>query len=418
MSELTTAIKFAAQLYRQRAQTKYHGYVRRDQVALLSLRPGRANPYAIYEKLRARGTLVPAPQQSWATTSYRVCHEVLRDRRFGAAGPDGDTTLPRPEDMPPSFLELNPPDHTRLRRLATPAFSPKAVAGYLPRVEKTVTELLDRAQASGEPVDFVSQFAAPLPIAVITELLGIPDSDTETFTRIGMVIGSALDGIQSMRHAAALNAANQRLMTLFENLFELRRREPRDDVVSHLVAAEGDKIQANEMLPTCVLLLVAGFETTVNLIGNGVLAFLASPDQWEILKEDPERHAARAVDEILRYDSPVQLTGRFALEDVELDSTRIPRGHFVTTLIGGANRDPEIYPDPARFDITRKDPAPHLSFSSGIHYCLGQPLAKLEGTIAFRLLAERIDRIELAGEVRRRNRTIIRGPLTLPVTLR
>jgi len=163
--------------------------------------------------------------------------------------------------------------------------------------------------------------------------------------------------------------------------------------------------------------MVGGQETTTNLIGNGVLAFLASPEQWQILKADPERHAARAVDEILRYDSPVQLTGRFALEDVELEGTRIPRGHFITTLIGGANRDPGIYPDPARFDITRKDPAPHLSFSSGIHYCLGQPLARLEGTIAFRLLAERVDRFELAGKVRRRNRTIIRGPLTLPVTL-
>jgi cytochrome P450 len=417
MSQLTMAVRFAAQLYKQRASIAYYGYVKRDNLALLNLKPGRTDPYPYYEKIRARGPLVPSPTGNWVTSSYRVCQEVLRDRRFGAGDPDGGTTLPRPEDKPPSFLELNPPDHTRLRRLATPAFSPRAVASYGPRIEKRVTELLDQALATGGPVDFVSQFAAPLPIAVITDLLGIPDSDTERFTRIGMVIGSALDGIQGMRHAAALQAASDELDALFQDLFELRRKEPADDVVSHLVAAEGEQIQPEEMVPTCVLLLVAGFETTVNLIGNGAQALISHPDQWQILKEDPEGMAAKAVDEVLRYDSPVQLTGRYALEDVELEGKAVRRGKMVNTLLAGANHDPGVYPDPARFDITRQDPAPHMSFSSGIHYCLGQPLAKLEGTIAFRLLAERVNRIELAGPVKPRVRTIIRGPLSLPVSL-
>jgi cytochrome P450 len=230
-----------------------------------------------------------------------------------------------------------------------------------------------------------------------------------------MVIGSALDGIASMRHAAQLNAANTELMELFEGLFELRRREPRDDIVSHLVAAEGDQVKPDEMLPMCVLLLVAGFETTVNLIGNGVLALLDHPEQWQALCADPAALAPKAVEETLRYDSPVQLTSRVALEPADVAGQTIRAGQKIFTLIGGANRDPEVYDHPDVFDLTRENPAPHLAFSSGIHYCLGQPLARLEGAIAFRLLAERMPALHHAGKIRRRNRTVIRGPLHFPV---
>jgi cytochrome P450 len=209
-------------------------------------------------------------------------------------------------------------------------------------------------------------------------------------------------------------AADAALRKLFEGLFELRRREPADDLVSHIVAAEGEQIEPHEMVPMCTLLLIAGFETTVNLIGNGTLALLDHPDQWARLREDPGR-AAQAVEEMLRFDPPVQRTARVALEATEVGGKPVIKGQLVVTLIGAANRDPEVYTDPARFDIGRLLPVEHLAFSGGIHYCLGQPLARLEATIAFQALAERLPGLRRAGRVRRRSSTTIRGPLTLPV---
>jgi cytochrome P450 len=412
MSTLSQTLTFAYGLYRQRAGTAYAGYVRGDPVARLALRPGRLDPYACYERLRAQGPLTPTRLGNWASTSHRICDSVLRDRRFCVGQPDGAPSDPAEFNM--SFLDMNPPDHTRLRRLATPAFSPKAVATYTGRIERVVGGLLDRAAADGE-FDLVSAFAGPLPIAVITDLLGVPDSASADFSEYGAVIGSALDGIESLRQAAALKAADAGLRRLFDDLFELRRREPGDDIVSRLVATEGDQIKPAELLPMCILLLVAGFETTVNLIGNGVVAFLRHPEQWRLICADPEAMAGRAVEEILRYDSPVQLTGRTATDSLDLDGTPVRRGQYVLTLLGGANRDPEVYDRPAEFDITRENPAPHLAFSGGIHYCLGQPLARLEATIAFRALAERMPGLRSAGRVKRRNATTIRGPLRLPV---
>jgi cytochrome P450 len=230
-----------------------------------------------------------------------------------------------------------------------------------------------------------------------------------------VLIGGALDGIRSLRHAARLQAADNELGQLFESLFALRRKEPADDVVSHIVAAEGDQIQPEEMLPLCYLLLIAGFETTVNLISNGVIALLGHPDQWKALCADPEGLAGKAVEETLRYDPPVHLTGRHALEPVELEGHRVAKGQEVLTLLAAANRDPEVYDNPAAFDLSRENPVPHLAFSSGIHYCLGQPLATLEARIALRLIAERLPGLRRTGPVTRRNATIIRGPLTLPV---
>jgi cytochrome P450 len=410
---VSPAVSFAVSLYRQRADLAYYGYVNRDAMALLQLRPGRSDPYAIYERMRAAGTLMPTRLGNWASTSHRVCSTVLRDRRFGVR----PLHSPRPEPgemVNLSFLEMNPPDHTRLRRLAAPAFGPRAVAGYRGRIEATIGGLLDQAEAAGR-FDLISGFAAPLPIAVITDLLGIPDVDAQAFARYGALIGGALDGIRSLRHARRLQVADLQLRRLFENLFELRRREPAGDIVSQIVAA-GDQIEPAEMLPMCVLLLIAGFETTVNLIGNGVLALLDHPDQWEALRADPHTMAPRVVEEVLRYDPPVQRTGRFALEPLELDGRPVHRDQFVVTLLGGANRDPEVYDRPHVFDIHRGDEPDHLAFSSGIHYCLGQPLARLEATLAFAMLAERLPGLRRAGPVRRRNATTIRGPLRLPVT--
>jgi len=401
--------RFTADLYRAKVVLGYQGYAKHDELALLMLHPGRDDPYPLYERLRERGPLVRSRVGPWVATSHRVCNAVLRDRQFGVVLDGGES----PSGGGLSFLEMNPPDHTRLRRLAAPAFSPKKMTGYTALIEKTVQRLLDDLPADGG-FDLVSSFAAPLPIAVISDLLGVPATRADEFARWGATIGTALDGVKGVRHLRALMQANAGLTQLFEQLFDQRRREPAEDVISTVVAAEGERISAEEMVPICVLLFIAGFETTVNLISNGVLALLAHPEQWAGLHADPSL-AGGAVEEVLRYDPPVQRTGRVALVDTELGGVSLRRGEYVIALTGAANRDPAAYPDPARFDIARTPSVEHLAFSSGIHYCLGAPLARIEATIALGALAERLPRLRQAGRVVRRNASTIRGPLRLPV---
>jgi P450-derived glycosyltransferase activator len=403
---------FTGDLYRAKVVLGYQGYARHDELALLMLHPGRDNPYPLYERLRARGPLTRSRVGPWVTTSHRVCNAVLRDRQFGVVLDGAES----PGLGGLSFLEMNPPDHTRLRRLAAPAFSPKKMAGYRARIEKTVQQLLDELPADGG-FDLVSSFAAPLPIAVISDLLGVPTTRADDFARWGATIGTALDGVKGVRHLRALLQANAALERLFEGLFDQRRRDPADDVISSVVAAEGERITPAEMVPICVLLFIAGFETTVNLISNAVMALLAHREQWSALHADPSL-AGGAVEEVLRYDPPVQRTGRVALVDVELEGIPLKRGDYVVTLTGAANRDPDAFADPARFDITRAPAVEHLAFSSGIHYCLGAPLARMEATIALAGLAERLPTLRQAGRVVRRNASTIRGPLHLPVGTR
>jgi hypothetical protein len=413
MADVRRTVTFATALYRRRLDFAFHGYVRRDPMSLLHLRAGRENPYAVYDRLRAQGTLVPSRFGNWVTTSHRLCNTVLRDRRFGVRNTELSGMGVAGAEFDMSFLDRDPPDHTRLRRLAQPAFSPRQMAAYRPRVERTVDDLLDAAERAGE-FDLVPAFAAPLPITVISDLMGVPDADADRFARYGVVIASALDGIRSLGHAARLQAANERLKALFEDLFELRRREPADDVVSRIIAAEGDQIHPGEVLPMCNLLLVAGFETTVNLVGNAVYALMRHPEQWRELCADPTL-AEAAVEETLRWDPPVQRTARCAHEDLELAGRTVRRGEFVITLLGAANRDPEAYPDPDTFDIHRVQTADHLAFSSGIHYCVGAPLARMEAIIALRRLAERMPGLRPAGPVRRRTSSVVRGPIRFPV---
>jgi P450-derived glycosyltransferase activator len=407
---MSPALRFAWQFYRRQALLLKYGYLDRDPMAMLELRPGRDDPYTIYERLRERGPLSVTRLGNLLSTDHAICRQVLRDRSFVVRMPDRPPTGPDELDL--SFLEMNPPDHTRLRRLAMPAFSPKKLVEYRPRIEATVDRLLDRA---GSRFDLVRALAAPLPISVITDLLGIPDADADRFARYGTALGGAIDGIQSLGHAARLVKATNELDRLFVELFELRRREPGDDVVSHVVAAEGEAVKPEEMLPMCVLLLVAGFETTVNLIGNAVNQLLDHPDQWRDLCDAPRELAPKVVEETLRFDPPVQRTGRFAAEPTEIAGVPVERGRMVITLIGAANRDPKVYADPKRYDIHRTPEAEHLAFSAGIHYCIGQPLATLEATVAIGKLAERMPDLARAGRVRRRNATTIRGPISLPV---
>jgi hypothetical protein len=309
---------------------------------------------------------------------------------------------------------MNPPDHTRLRRFAGPSFSPKAVAAFGPMIQRTADQLLDRSARPDEPFDLVTSLAAPLPIAVITQLLGIPDADAAEFARYGATFGSALGGLQSIGHAGELMAAQRALERIFTGVFETRRRAPREDLISRLVAADDDVVSPAEMVPLCTLLLIAGFETTVNLIGNTTLALLDHPAVWERVVKEPDLVEA-AVDETLRWDPPVQRTARFALADQTVAGREVKRGEIVVTLLGGANRDPEVFADAGVFDLDRPNKGEHLAFSGGIHYCLGAPLARLEAITAVRSLITRFPDLRQVGDLARRPGSLIRGLTSFPV---
>ena len=397
-------LRFIKELYGFRLTMAIRGHLGRDPVALLNLDPGRQDPYPLYEQIRARGRLTSTPTGELATVDHQLCKDILRSRDFGVTEANDGSQL--------SILELNPPDHTRLRRLVAPDFTAKRVGVFEAPVQHVLDGLI-REVPRDQPFDLVSTLAAPLPIAVITEILGIPDANADEFARHGTEFGSALGGIQSVAHARRLAATRKRLEEIFTEIFDHRRQQPSDDIIGRLVASDSD-VRPEEMVPLCTLLLIAGFETTVNLIGNTVLALIDHPDQWKLLSEQPEL-ADRAVEEGLRYDSPVQRTGRVALADTELAGRAVRKGQWIMTAIGGANRDPAVFDQPERFDLTRTNADDHLSFSGGVHYCLGAALARLEATIALRTLVTEFAEIRPAGRRQRRPGSLIRGMQHFPI---
>ncbi|WP_158889147.1 cytochrome P450 [Amycolatopsis anabasis] len=392
-----------------------------DEFARLGTAQWQRDPYPLYARLRAGEPWYRSRTGVLVASRFGLCNDVLRDRRLGVrtsagAEPPGFDPIfdARDGDIVPSFLELDPPDHTRLRTLARPAFGPRRINGYQATIERIAHELLDRATARGE-FDLMSDFASPLPIAVITTLLGIPDADADRFARYGRIVGASLDGIGSLRQANALSRATAELYELFGRLIEQRRADPGEDVISQLAAANAeDKLTVPELLATCELLLIAGFETTVNLIGNAMHALFAHPGQWERLCAEPEL-AGKAAEETLRYDSPVQLTVRIPHEELELGGRRIAKDRPLILLLGSTGRDERVYSRPDEFDITRDPGREHLAFSSGIHYCLGAPLARLEATVALRALAERLPGLRPTGSAQWRKTTVIRGLSRFPV---
>lgn len=417
MSTATNAIqtaKFLGGMYRERALVLYWAHVRGDLFSRLNLPNGHTDPYEIYAEMRARGPMLPTRLGNYSTTSHRLCNEVLRSRKFGVSQEDGSDDLGSQAGLDLSLLELNPPDHTRIRRLAAPAFTPRRMADYAGLVDQAIDRLLDECERQQE-FDLMSSFASPLPIAVVTHLLGLPN-DPERFRRLGSTISRALDGIWSLGQARILASADAELRTTFSQLLEKRAAEPGDDLVSSLVAEQGHAITPSELAALVRLLLVAGFETTVNAIGNGMHWLLADRDQWELLVANPSR-AAAVTEEVLRFEPPVQLTARVANEPVEFGGVALETNQWVLTLLAAANRDPEVYPEPDRFDIMRESPAEHLAFSGGIHYCLGSPLARLELTRAFRALAERFPKIRQTGPIIMRRGTTLRGPLRFPMAV-
>jgi cytochrome P450 len=303
----------------------------------------------------------------------------------------------------PSFLSLDPPDHTRLRRLVSKAFTPRTIARLEPRIRAITSELLTAAAAAGQ-LEVVSQLAYPLPVRIISEMLGVPIEDHPRFAgwsaRLAHSLqpGFGLAPEQAQARADGADVASAEFAVYFRELIAVRRARPQPDLLSALISAEdsGDQLTEDELIATCVLLLVAGHETTVGLISNAILALLRHPDQFELLREHPEL-AAGAVEETLRYDAPVQLTGRVARGGMEIGAVTARDRALVMLLLAAAGRDPAAFPDPDRFDI-RRGAANHLAFGAGLHFCLGAPLARLEATIALGELARRVVAPELAPD--------------------
>ena len=367
-----------------------------------------ADPYPFYAALRRSDPVHwDERRHAWLLTRYQDCDLVLRDsERFSSAlGDDG------------SMLVSDAPRHTRLRTLVSKAFTARTVAKLRPRIEAITEELL-AAIDGAETVDAVAAFAYPLPIAVIAEMLGVEHERRDFFRAqsqaIALSMGVSLDPTTRQR----ASAAGRQLRAYFTELIARRREDPRDDLVSALIAAEdrGDLLSERELLMMLQLLLIGGHETTANLIGNGLLALLRHPDQLAWLRDEMGGER-RAIDELLRYDSPVQYTGRIARDTVELGGKTIRPGERVRTILGAANRDPEQFAAPDTLDLGR-DPCQHLAFGFGVHYCLGAELARLEGAIALPAIVRRYPKLRLASEtVQWRPAAVLRGLEALPLAL-
>ena len=364
----------------------------------------RANPLPQYDKLRRKDPVHRMRiSDGWILTRYEDIDMVLRDhRRFGNLGRDFGY-LPYI-----SMLDLDPPEHTKVRGLVAHGFTLRAVNSLEPRIAKMVDELLD--EVAGKPrFDLIQDIAFPLPITVIAELLGVPPEDRDQFREWSEVVALDVDPLLDSQQIRDVQRTVEELFDYLEKIAEDRRRRPRNDLVTALVNAEedGERLSREDLLINIVLVLVAGNETTRNLIGNGTLALLRNPDQLERLQDDSSLLDS-AIDEMLRYDSPVQLDSRIARESVEIGGKRIEPGQRVLCALGAANHDPEVFPDPERFDVGRS-PRNHLSFGRGIHYCLGAPLAKLEARVVFAGLLSRFESFQLVEEPRYRDQITLRG---------
>ena len=397
----------------------------------------RADPYPTYRRLREEDPVHTSILGPKVLTRYEQCSAIVRDHRTGTDETksnayaewlaQGNEPLMRDENNSAPFLMLDPPDHTRLRGLVSKAFTPKVVEGLRPRAQELVDGLIDAVAGRGGTgaggakgrMDLIADVAYPLPVTIISEMLGVPTEDHETFQGWSRELARALDPdiVLPPEVLEARMRASEEFGEYFRGLIAKRRAEPRDDLLSALVAAEeqGDRLSEGELVSTLMLLLIAGHETTVNLIGNGVLALLRNRAQFEKLAADPSL-AKSATEEVLRYDAPVQMTMRVAHEDLQFGDFTMPKGDMALLMLAAANRDPEAFDDAETFDITRDD-SRHLSFSSGIHFCLGASLARLEGQVALATLARRLPTMELAVDrPEYKENLVLRGLAALPVS--
>jgi cytochrome P450 len=382
-----------------------------------------ADPYPFYRQLRETDPVHLSPLGLWVLTRYDDCVTSLRDPRFGRDGFEAILAAQYGEEsesgrLPRSMLFRDPPDHTRLRGLVNRAFTPRVIEGMRGQIQALVDRLIDGVERRGH-MDVIADLAYPLPVRVICDMLGVPIDDHERIKEWSADTIRSLDAIGIPSDASIVErgrAGRRGLAEYFRALLPERRRHPRADLLSSLIAAEeqGDRLTEGELLATCVLLFIAGHETTVNLIGNGLLALLRHPDQLDRLRAEPGLIGS-AVEELLRFDSPVQRTARITNAEVEVGGRVIPKGAFVVTAIGAANRDPQHFPEPDRLDLGRADNR-HIAFGFGIHFCLGAPLARVEGQLALGALVRRLPRLRLAdGLLQWRESSTLRGLKALPV---
>lgn len=390
----------------------------------------RADPYPGWAALREREPVHRTDLGAWVLTRHADVSALLRDPRTSTDERNselyvpGEARGPRNEqgDAQP-ILFLDPPDHTRLRGLVSKAFTVRRVEELAGRVQTLVDELLaamsQTARSGDGTVDLVEQFAYPLPVTVICEMLGVPAADHATFADWSRLLAHAIDPpvLRTPEQEAEIDATVDQFMEYFEQLIDRRRAEPGDDLLTALLAAEdaGDRLTHEELLAQTLFLLIAGHETTVNLIGNGVLALLRNRDELTRLRDEPSLDKA-ALEELLRYDSPVQFSMRITMDELEIGSTTFAPGSTVLCIIGAANRDPAAFAEPDRLDLGRTENR-HLAFGGGAHFCLGAPLARLEGRIAITSLVRRFPELALAGEPAARDTFTLRGLSKLPVSL-
>jgi hypothetical protein len=394
---------------------------------------GRANPYPRYAGLRSGARVFKSSLGMWVCTAFEDCQFVLRDHRFGKnTGDDpgrraeerfgiGAITSEQAEYLRNrrSLLFMNPPDHTRLRGLVSKAFTPRTVEALRPAIVSLVDGLLS-AVPDGEPFDLISALAFPLPVAVIGRMLGVPEEDWPRFQQIMAKVTVLLEPLVPPDDLARALTAQRELDAYFLDLVALRRRDPQDDLLSRLIEVEegSDRLSEIELISTAVLLFGAGFETTTNLIGNATLSLLSNPDEMSRLRAERGAIMRSAVEELLRFETPVQLDGREAFTEIDVGGCTIAAGETVLTLLGAANRDPARFTDPDRLDLGREEGAP-LSFGSGIHYCLGAALARVEGQVVLDRMLDTFSSIELATDTPIwKDRITLRGLAELPVVVR
>jgi len=393
-----------------------------DLIAALFDPANRADPYAFYRQLRAAGPLHDGPFGLPMSFTHRDCTAVLQSADWGHdhEAEQLHPTIPA-STFPSTFLWMEPPDHTRLRGLVTKGFTPRRVMGLRPRIEALVDELLDNALGAGE-FDLIEVLAYPLPLTIVCEILGVPREDHPLVQVWSQALARAFDpdAILPPEDLAARNRSIPEFLGYFRDLVERRRREGGDDLIGALAAVEeqGDRLTADELLGTCVTLIIAGHETTVNLVGNGMLALMRHPDQMDLLRRQPELIPA-AVEELLRYDSPIHMNTRSAKHPMEIAGREFGPDDGIVALIACANRDPAAYDDPERFDVTRfagQNRVPrHLSFSLGAHYCLGAPLALMEMQVLLEGIVERVPSMELLTDTPPyKPNMLIRGLAELP----
>ncbi len=380
--------------------------------------PGaRRNPYEAAARFRRSGPVVDSGLGAWFVFSHAECLAVLRDRRTSVD--ERNATLAGPGDRLPTLIHLDPPDHERLRRLVQVAFTPRRVALIRERAAELIDETLDRFQPD-EEVDLIGELAYPMPLTIICDLLGVDLEDRELVRDWSTWLARSIDPgvLRTDELNARINHAQDEFVTFMHKLVNTRRQSPREDLLSQLVMLEmdGDRLDADELVGLALLLLVAGHETTVGLIGNAVDALLRFPEQLALLHAG-KADARRAVDEFLRFDSPVQMTTRIALEPLSIHETTIPKGGIIVVMLGAANRDPSAFHDPDRLDLGIERSNTHLAFGNGIHHCLGAALARAEGEVAIARLVHRFPNLKLVKEPIIRPTFVLRGREELRVTL-